>query len=94
MGVLCKFKKYPYAIAWDVEKMFHQLFECKNDRVLAISVVAQWWGEAKSKRIKNEGPFIWGNMFAWLLATALNTREVKRRRYTPQLFSSSHMIFV
>lgn len=42
MGVLCKFKKYPYAIACDVEKMFHQLFECKNDRVLAISVVAQW----------------------------------------------------
>lgn len=42
MSVLCKFKKYPYAIACDVEKMFHQLFECKNDRVLAISVVAQW----------------------------------------------------
>lgn len=41
MGVLCKLKKYPYAIACDVQ-MFQQSFACKNDRVLAISVVAKW----------------------------------------------------
>ena len=30
-GVLCRFRRYPYAITCDVEKMFHQFMVCPND---------------------------------------------------------------
>ena len=32
VGVLCRFRKYPYAISCDVEKMFHQFIVRENDR--------------------------------------------------------------
>ena len=31
-GVLCRFRKYPYAISCDVEKLFHQFIVRENDR--------------------------------------------------------------
>ena len=31
-GVLCRFRRYPYAVTCDVEKMFHQFTVCQDDR--------------------------------------------------------------
>ena len=39
VGVLCRFRRYPYAIICDVEKMFHQFIVCEDRDYLRFL----WW---------------------------------------------------
>ena len=50
-GVLCRFRRYPYAITCDVEKMFHQFMVCPNDRDYLRFL---WWPNGDSKQEPKE----------------------------------------
>ena len=39
-GVLCRFRRYPYAATWDLEKMFHQFVVSETDR---DNLRFLWW---------------------------------------------------
>ncbi|XP_078374366.1 uncharacterized protein LOC144657884 [Oculina patagonica] len=50
-GVLCRFRRYPYAITCDVEKMFHQFMVCPNDRDYLRFL---WWPNGDFKQEPKE----------------------------------------
>jgi len=47
VGVLCGFRRYPYAIFCDVEKMFHQFIEHENDQDYLRFL---WWPNGDVKK--------------------------------------------
>ena len=51
VGVLCRFRRYPYAIICDVEKMFHQFIVCENDRDYLRFL---WWPNGDVKQEPKE----------------------------------------
>ncbi|XP_078352316.1 uncharacterized protein LOC144637013 [Oculina patagonica] len=50
-GVLCRFRRYPYAITCDVGKMFHQFMVCPNDRDYLRFL---WWPNGDFKQEPKE----------------------------------------
>ena len=51
VGVLCRFRRYPYAITCDVEKMFHQFIVHENDREYLRFL---WWPNGDVKKEPKE----------------------------------------
>ena len=47
VGVLCRFRRYRYAIICDVEKMFHQFIVCENDQNYLHFL---WWPNGDDKK--------------------------------------------
>lgn len=51
VGVLCRFRRYPYAIICDMEKMFHQFIVHENERDYLRFL---WWPNGDVKKEPKE----------------------------------------
>ena len=84
IGVLCRFRRYPYPITCDVEKMFHQFVVPKEDRDYLRFL---WWpnGDVNQdpQRVQNESAFVWCDFIAWLCQLRLQVHGESRKGSVP-----------
>ena len=89
IGVLCRFKRYPYAITCDVQKMLHQFVIRKEDRDFLRFL---WWPNGDVSKDPKEyrmEVYLFGLVVP---VTTSSTWQIKRRKCTLQQPSSFRMI--
>ena len=88
VGVLCRFRRYPYAIICDMEKMFHQFIVCENDQDYLRFL---WWPNGDVKKETKEYR-IKVHLLLVVPAMASSIWQVKRKKHIPQQLSLLCMI--